>query len=244
MLKHTLYDDGERSWICFGRDPSRPEHVVDTNQVLIRHRGRGMLVDPGGVEVFAPFVAQLTSEIDFQDIDILFATHQDPDVISSLSLWLEPNPNLRCHASWTWESFLPHLAAGRKIVPVPDEGMTFKLGGSNDIVAVPAHYCHSSGNFSVYDPRAKILFSGDLGAALLPAGAPLYVEDFGSHTRNMEGFHKRWMPSNRAKNDWVRRVRQLEVEQIVPQHGAIFRGDDVKRFLDWLESLDVGSAVG
>ena len=31
---------------------------------------------------------------------------------------------------------------------------------------VPAHYLHSSGNFNVYDPQARVLFSGDIGAAL------------------------------------------------------------------------------
>ncbi len=28
-----------------------------------------------------------------------------------------------------------------------------------------------------------------------------------------------------------------------PQHGGIFRGDDVPRFLDWLDKLEVGIAV-
>jgi flavorubredoxin len=29
---------------------------------------------------------------------------------------------------------------------------------------------------------------------------------------------------------------------MVPQHGRIFRGDDVGRFLDWFEGLEVGIA--
>jgi len=28
-----------------------------------------------------------------------------------------------------------------------------------------------------------------------------------------------------------------------PQHGRIFQGDDVQRFLDWFEALEVGTAV-
>ena len=91
---------------------------------------------------------------------------------------------------------------------------------------------------------AKILFSGDIGAALVPPQASCFVENFDEMPQYMEGFHKRWMPSNRAKNDWVRRVRALDIEMMVPQHGCIFRGQDVTRFLDWFESLQVGSAVG
>jgi flavorubredoxin len=51
------------------------------------------------------------------------------------------------------------------------------------------------------------------------------------------------MPSNRAKSDWIERVRKLDIAMMVPQHGRIFRGDDVKRFLDWFDALEVGVAI-
>ena len=82
--------------------------------------------------------------------------------------------------------------------------------------------------------------SGDIGAALEEADAPMFVEDFDGHVQKMKMFHQRWMPSNKAKNDWVRRVRALDIEMMCPQHGRIFKGDDVKRFLDWFEALEVG----
>jgi flavorubredoxin len=34
------------------------------------------------------------------------------------------------------------------------------------------------GNFHVYDANAKILMSGDVGAALEPEGSPMYLENF------------------------------------------------------------------
>lgn len=52
---------------------------------------------------------------------------------------------------------------------------------------------------------AKILMSGDVGAALEGPDAGLYVENFSEHTAKMKMFHQRWMPSNRAKNDWIKR---------------------------------------
>ncbi len=52
-----------------------------------------------------------------------------------------------------------------------------------------------------------------------------------------------WMPSNEAKKDWIRRVRDLDIDIMAPQHGRLFKGDDVKRFLDWFEDLDVGIAI-
>jgi len=59
----------------------------------------------------------------------------------------------------------------------------------------------------------------------------------------MKMFHQRWMPSNRARNDWIKRVRELDIEYMAPQHGRIFKGDNVTRFLDWLEEMEVGTAI-
>ena len=72
---------------------------------------------------------------------------------------------------------------------------------------------------------------------------PDVMEDFDEHIPKMKLFHQRWMPSNRAKNDWIARVRQLDVRMLCPQHGRIFKDENVGRFLDWFEQLEVGIAV-
>jgi len=165
-------------------------------------------------------------------------------VVSSLSMWLAVCPDIKVYCSWIWGGFIPHFGNGRAINPVPDEGTTLPLGGSNDLLLIPAHYMHSPGCFTLYDPQAKILFSGDIGAAMLPKEKnSLFVDDFEAHIPHMESFHRRWLPSNRAKNGWVKRVRALEVDMICPQHGTIFRGENVLKFLDWLEALEVGTAA-
>jgi flavorubredoxin len=72
------------------------------------------------------------------------------------------------------------------------------------------------------------------------ANSSLFVEDFDHHIRFAEGFHRRWMGSNTAKKHWINRVRELDIELLCPQHGAIYRGEDVKRFIDWFDALKVG----
>ena len=59
----------------------------------------------------------------------------------------------------------------------------------------------------------------------------------------MKLFHQRWMPSNAAKQDWIKRVRKLDIEMMLPQHGRMFKGENVGKFLDWFEHLQVGSAI-
>lgn len=117
------------------------------------------------------------------------------------------------------------------------------LGGLK-LQAVPAHYLHSSGNFHLYDEAARILFSGDVGAALLPAEEnTLFVTNFDRHIKHAEGFHRRWMGSDAAKLDWCERASALQVDMLCPQHGAIYQGADVERFIDWFYRLPVGSGV-
>ncbi|MBI5069463.1 MAG: MBL fold metallo-hydrolase [Deltaproteobacteria bacterium] len=247
MRKKTLHQAAGLTWTMFARDPQRSSQVIDTNEYLIIAPDNVVMMDPGGTEIFPPVVAAVSEVIAVDRVKTFVCSHQDPDIMSSLPLWMGLCPGARVLMPWLWTGFVAHFGHeyAARFVPVPDEGTTIPLGGGlKDLVLVPAHYCHSSGNFSLYDPNARILFTGDIGAALLPEGSEeLVVADFASHVKYMEGFHRRWMPSNEAKNQWVARVRKLDVKTLCPQHGAVMEGPDVARFLDWLEGLQVGGAL-
>ncbi len=242
-MKCTTIYEGLHQWMVFGRDPDKPDEIIDSNQFLVKSGDRAILLDPGGIEIFSSMLASVVPYITLDQITDLFASHQDPDIISSLGLWDDALPKACLHAPWLWEGFIRHYGM-KKITfsPIPDEGCTIRLGDT-PLQFVPAHYLHSSGNYHVYDAKAKILMSGDVGAALEPPGSPMFVEDFDAHTEKMRYFHQRWMPSNDAKQDWVHRVRKLDIEILAPQHGRLFQGENVGRFLDWFERLDVGVAV-
>jgi flavorubredoxin len=82
-----------------------------------------------------------------------------------------------------------------------------------------------------------------VGAALLPPDQQgLFVTDFDKHIRHAEGFHRRWMGSSEAKLDWCERAAAMPIDMLCPQHGAIYRGADVLRFINWFSELDVGLA--
>jgi len=240
MKTHKLFENNSHTWIMFGRDDEKPEQIIDSNQYMVVSKNNALLMDPGGIELFSSMLAAVIKQVPAEKITHLFASHQDPDIISSLGLWDQALPCATLHSPWIWESFIRHF--GMESITydaIADVGGEIKL--DNVLLEfIPAHYLHSSGNFNVYDSEAKILMTGDIGAALESIDAPLFVDDFDQHIASMKMFHQRWMPSNSAKNDWVNRVRKLDVEMLCPQHGRIFKGDDVKRFLDWFEALEVG----
>ena len=244
MLSQIIYSDANVQWVVFGRDTSKPDYVIDTNEYLIISGSKGMLLDPGGTEIFPEVVTAVSDYLPVENIEVIFGSHQDPDIISSLALWLGICPQAKVYVPWLWTGFITHFGCDKsQLVGVPDEGRIVELAG-HKVELIPAHYLHSSGNLHVYDPISKILFTGDVGAALLPDDVNhLFVENFEQHIQYMEMFHRRWMPSNRARDVWVERVRKMDITMLCPQHGGIFRGENVKKFIDWFATLDLGSAT-
>ncbi|MGE5545583.1 MAG: MBL fold metallo-hydrolase [Solirubrobacterales bacterium] len=240
-----LFRQDDHRWLAFGQDPERPENVIDTNQYVVCAGNTAMLIDPGGMEVFPAMLAALTHEVAVEDVAMLFFSHQDPDVGSSLPLWRRVcKPDVKVYLSWMWSSFISHFDRDAKLTNIPDEGLEVQLADVR-LRFIPAHYLHSAGNFHVYDPKARILFTGDVGAALIPerVKSGMFVQDFNNHIQYMDGFHRRWMASTRARDAWVNTVSKLEIDMLCPQHGLIFKGDDVKRFIEWFSKIEVGSGV-
>jgi flavorubredoxin len=239
----TIYATETHSWNIITRDPKKLNYIIDTNEYLVINSfGKAILLDPGGSEIFPDVFSTISTDFSPDSITHIFSSHQDPDIISSISLWMEVNPNIQCYTSWLWTSFLPHFGGTDKTyISIPDSGMKI-THGNLDLEIIPAHYLHSSGNFHLYDPVGKIYFSGDVGAALLPKNLSenFIVNNFDEHIRYAEKFHKRWMGSEKAKIDWCERVSKLAIDKLCPQHGSIYQGDDVKRFIDWFAKLEIG----
>lgn len=215
--------------------------AVQANHHVILHNGEGMILDPGGHKAYRKALGDTTSVLQGGKLKYLFLSHQDPDIVAAVNGWLMTT-DADAYAADIWLRFIPHFGVDRlvssRLKGMPDRGMVFDLGGSK-LLALPAHFLHSCGNFHLYDPTAKILYSGDLGASL--GMAYREVPDFDAHIPYMEGFHRRYMASNLALRRWVAMVRQLDIEILAPQHGAMFRGKAlVDRFLSWCEGLPCG----
>ena len=218
--------------------------AVQSNQFLIVDHGHGALIDPGGNMTYNGLLMGIQNYFPPKKLECILASHADPDIIASINKWMI-NSDCKVAISTLWARFIPHFCSvgniDGRIISIPDEGMKFRLGETT-IKAIPAHFMHSEGNFQFYDPISKILFSGDMGASLVSHNeADTPVQDFNAHIKYMDGFHRRYMVSNKICRYWVNMVRQMDVEWIVPQHGKSFKGKAmVKQFLDWIEVLPCG----
>lgn len=213
---------------------------IPTNQHVVIHAGHAAVLDPGGHKIYSKVLGETTSQLKGGRLDYILLSHQDPDIVAAVNGWLMTTDAV-AYAPRLWVRFIPHFGLDRLVLdrlkPVPDEGMRLPLGDS-ELWLLPAHFLHSPGNFQVYDPLSKILYTGDLGASV---GVDGEVTDLAAHVPAMEGFHQRYMAGNAALRAWANMVRQLDIEMIAPQHGGFWRGKaQVNAFIDWCSELKCG----
>jgi flavorubredoxin len=242
MRNLVLFNSPEHQFILLNESEPGEEEGIRSNQYLITHQGIGVLLDPGGFGVMPGVLTEMMDYLDVSDIKAIMLSHQDPDIVGGITTWLEMT-NAPIYVSRIWLRFLPHYGIRdmSRFIGVPDEGMTCNISRDFKLQLIPAHFLHSEGQINVYDPIAKILFTGDIGTAMMPVEVEYeYVDDFAGHLPYIEGFHRRFMNSNKAIQCWLETIKDLDIEILAPQHGPIYRGGAVSDFLNWLAGLSCG----
>jgi len=240
-MSQELYNDGSHICTVF-RDLVTGEGI-QANQFLIFDHEHAALIDPGGELTYSRLFVAISNYVNVQRLKYVLVSHQDPDVVSSVNKWLVGTDS-KIVVPALWARFIPHLTRSGnladRVITIPDSGINVPLGHFQ-LQVLPAHFLHAEGNFSFYDPVSRILFSGDIGANFPPAGFDDSIKKLNDILPYMEGFHHRYMSSNRVCRFWVNMIRTLEVDLIVPQHGRAFVGKQVvSDFLRWLERLECG----
>jgi flavorubredoxin len=215
---------------------------IECNSYLLVDRGEGYLLEPGGFDRFAPVQEKVNSVFSAQSVTHLLFSHQDPDVCAAAAGWLEFNPQLTMACPSLWHRFMPHYMVYKAAYRlVKDDGLTLSLKSGGSLKCMSAPYLHSPGNMVVFDTVSGFLFSGDIGAAVYADGKPrLVIDNWNEQVKAMQGFHQRYMSSNRAVSAFIRSVAGLPIKAIVPQHGVIYRGEEVQQFLQWFGALPCG----
>lgn len=239
-----LYRDPQHACLMFTDLVEEDGLAVQSNQFLVIDHQSGALIDPGGNLAFQGLFMGMAQYFQPTKLSYLLASHADPDIIASLDYWLT-STSASLVISRVWERFAPHFTkvgmASDRVIAVPDAGGKLPLGQS-ELVLLPAHFMHAEGNFHFYDPISRILFTGDLAASMVSgeeASQPVTV--LAPHIPRMACFHRRYMVSNKILRLWVRMARQLDVDMLVPQHGAPIQGRQaIADFYDWIEQLACG----
>ena len=102
----VLFDDGIHKCISF--TSLVKGEGVQANQFLIIDNNRAAVLDPGGDLTYVPLTMELNKYTRLANLDYVMASHQDPDIITSMPRWLVYT-DAKVVASKLWARFLPHL---------------------------------------------------------------------------------------------------------------------------------------
>lgn len=203
-----------------------------------------LLIDPGSNKEFAIVRSKVEQVIGSMDrVGGVFINHQDPDVASSVGTILgrhSPRSWVLCTED-TWRLVHYYNIPRQLFVPLERYAYGLQFPTGDVLMPVPSPFCHFVGATMLYDPKTRVLFSGDLFGGLTEKDAQGIWADESDWT-GMRAFHQIYMPTNKALRQAVARIRALTpaVQTIAPQHGRLIRGKLVQTFLDRIESLPVG----
>ena len=146
MRNIEIFKNEHHRFILLNESDPGEEDGIRSNQYLIFHRGKGVLLDPGGFGVMPHVLAEMLRYIEPDQILAIMLSHQDPDIVGGLSTWLEIT-KAPVYISKLWLRFLPHygLKDMSRFRGVPDIGMDCELLPGFFLKLVPAHFLHSEG---------------------------------------------------------------------------------------------------
>jgi len=218
-----------------------PENTAfRSNTYLIKSGDEAIIVDPGHRAYFDRVFERVSKIIDPSRISGLILCHQDPDVAASMLDWLNVRPDLKIISSPRTNVLLPYYGGGEYAFYDVVEQPVYRFSTGHEIEFVEAPFLHFAGAFTSFDRTSHFLFSGDIWAAIQTEWQ-LIVNDFEEHETYLDIFHLDYMASNIACRGFVEKVRPLSPKALLPQHGSIIGGDDVKAALDYLDQIQCGT---
>lgn len=204
-----------------------------------------LLMDPGTRLDMPKLVKALEHLIGgVQNLDLIFLSHQDPDLTSNLPALLASAPKAIILASMdTWRLIKMYGIAENRFKAVEEfrsQVLKIKKTG-HTIQIIPVPYCHFRGSIMLYDYESRVLFSGDLMAGVnAKNGKEIFATE--EAWEGISLFHQIYMPSTIALREALGRIAMLQPppEVIAPQHGQVIKGELVMEFLMRMSELEVG----
>jgi flavorubredoxin len=209
------------------------------NTYLIVDGPGAVIVDPGGHSSFEFVKNRVAQILPVEQVNALIVCHQDPDVAASMVDWLEMNPTLKVITTVRTNILLPHYGKSDYTFVNVNENPVYFFVSGRKLKFIESPFLHFPGAFTTYDETTRFIFSGDIWAAI-DMDWKLIVEDFGKHELKLSLFHIDYMASNIAARGFIDRIRHLELDAILPQHGSVIPKKFVYKALEYLNHLKCG----
>lgn len=240
-MKHLDYDNSiaitrDIYWVGFLDKEAdlhcNPYILIEDNEVI--------LFDPGSIPHFPIVMRKVIDLVNPRDISIIVASHQDPDVCGNLAVVEDviERQDLRIAAHGNSIRLIRHIGVRSEFYAVEENQFRLTLKSGRVLEFIHAPYLHSPGTILTYDTKTKTLFSGDLFGAV-SKNWQLFAS--GEYLDHITSFHRVYMPSNQILTRCMKKLKTMDIQRILPQHGSILEGEQVQTTIHHLETLPCGS---
>ncbi len=211
-----------------------------TNIYLIEDGDEAILVDPGNKAFFPQLKERLSTLGCLKKLTGAIFSHQDPDVAGSIADWVSDFKNFRVMTSRRTNILLPHYGiSGYNFYDTGEAHNQYTFQSGNTLRFLEAHFLHFPGAIATYDAASGFLLSGDVWASI-DIDFQFIASDFEEHTLKLNLFHLDYMSSSVAAKGFARQIAPLNIEGILPQHGALIGKSDVEAAIAYLHNLRCG----
>ncbi len=210
------------------------------NPYLIVEEEDVVLIDPGSrrEDHFSIVKKKIESIIPVEKITHIIVHHQDPDLCASIPLFEEiiGRDNFEIITTMRTALFIPYYDVYTEVTPIMD-GDILELENGRELTFITSPYLHFPGAFTTYDKQTKTLFSSDIFGAF-SIDWELYANE--NYIQAMKAFHEPYFPHKSAIENFLNKIKNLEINMICPQHGSIIN-KDIQKYVEALRTFEVGT---
>ena len=206
---------------------------------LIDNGDESILVDPGSMLEFEEVVRKTQEITELSNIKYIILHHQDPDLASSVpeieKLINRDDLQIVTHSRIT--VLIKHYLVTSSYYEIDKNNFELVTTNGLKLQFLTTPYCHSPGAFVSYEPKTKVLFSSDIFGGLEESWDFYAKEDYFELAKE---FHRAYMPSKDIFNYALRKIEQLDINLIAPQHGSIIKREFIPQLIEDMKNLECG----
>ena len=209
------------------------------NPYILLDEADVVLFDPGSIPDFPVVMRKVIDLVSPEAITWIVVSHQDPDVCGNLAVVEDVvgHDKLRIAAHTNTIRLINHLGLNSELYAVDENELTLELESGRTFDFLPVPFLHSPGAIATIDRKTRSLFSGDVFGAVSKDWTLFAGDGFPG---NMDSFHQAYMPSNQVLRTALEKIERLDIERILPQHGSVIEGDQIRLAIDHLKDLPCG----
>jgi len=202
---------------------TRPEYGgIAPNTYIIIDNYEAAIINPSGDERLLRGLRNLIGDMDY--VRYILLTHAEADVAEGLRAVASKVNRANILATSYWAGLLASAAreVAGKLAILPARETELELG-STKLLIIPAR-TRGAPVVSIYDPTAKVLFTGNVLGAVSPPGLwSIYVDDFDAYLDMVKSYVS-YTAESRPLREWLERVTSLDIEVLAPHHGPMLTG--------------------